>query len=123
LAKIKDLIGKYQGLVAEAARLKLSFFSGEPNIFKTFVEGRAQEAGITVNSLTPSKKGKDFYWESNISIRGFSPGYANIIKFIKALEAKNITTDSLRIRSDAQKKRTLEVTLKAFGISEAGDEK
>lgn len=117
LEKGKELIAKWQGVAKEIDTLTRGFFSKDPTLFKTFVEQQAKAANISVNSLSPLNKQKDFYLESTITIKGYSDAYANVAKFIQILESKNINTETLHVKADA-KKRNIDIVLKAFIMSE-----
>ncbi|MDP2922617.1 MAG: hypothetical protein Q8O30_02705 [Candidatus Omnitrophota bacterium] len=113
----KKLINNWQETNRQIRELADKFFAKDTSQFKTFVEQQAQSSGITVNSLVPSKQKKDFYLEVTISIKGTPGAYEDIVKFIKSLEDKNITTEMLRVSNDLygnQRKRNIEITLKSF---------
>lgn len=118
LERGKISIKKWQGLAVNIDTIKKNFFAKDTALFKTFVEQQVQAANISVNLLTPSKKQKDFYFDVAINIKGYTETYTNVVKFIKGLESKNITVESLRIVPDAQKRKLIEIVLRSYVIDE-----
>lgn len=119
LEKGKELVTKWTAVTRQIDTLTKTFIK-DTTAFKTLVEDQAKTSRINVNSLIPSKKEKDLYVEATINIKGYSNSYTDVVKFVKALEEKNIITDSLRIKADREDrdKRNIDVNFKSSVIND-----
>ncbi|MFA6281895.1 MAG: hypothetical protein WCY05_05285, partial [Candidatus Omnitrophota bacterium] len=97
-------------------KLAESFFSKNPSLFKTFVDQQSRKHNIVVSYLSPSRGQGEFYIESSLNLRASADSYKSIVSFIKALEEKRITTETLRIRNEANNRRSVEMSLRTYII-------
>lgn len=96
--------GKYNDLAKK-------FLSRDPLSFKRLVEAKANQFNITIDSLRPSHEDKGFYWGANI-ILNVSATYRDNVRFITALQGKNIAIKSLDMqRSRGAAKESIKMTL------------
>ncbi|MFO8052374.1 MAG: hypothetical protein R6U54_00205 [Candidatus Omnitrophota bacterium] len=122
LEKIKD---KKKGL--EQAKIELKrwetakdkynqltddFFKDDSITFKRYVEEKARNTKVTIDSLRTSRKEKDFYQEAAIQL-GLDSSYKNLVNFIRELEEKSIDIKSMSLQKARDKKLKSDLDLKA----------
>ena len=114
LEKGKLLIERWNAAALYYDKLAESFFSKDPSLFKTFVDQQSRKYNINVSSLNPSRGQEDFYIDSSLSLRASADSYASIVSFTKSLEEKKIIIETLRIRNEANNRRSVEMSTRTY---------
>lgn len=114
LEKGKLLIERWNIAALYYGKLAESFFSNDPSLFKTFVDQQSRKCNINVSYLSPSRRQEDFYIDSSLSLRASADSYASIVNFTKSLEEKKITIETLRIRNEANNRRSVEMSMRTY---------
>jgi hypothetical protein len=114
LEKGKLLIERWNIATLYYEKLADAFFSKDPSLFKTFVDQQSRKYNINVSYLSPSRRQEDFYIDSSLNLRASADSYASITSFMKALEEKKITVETLRIRNEGKNRRSVEMSLRTY---------
>jgi len=114
LDKGRELIDRWEMVSRQYEFLAKNFFAKDPAIFKQLVERQAQQVGINLGTLTPTKKEESFYWVAAINLKCYANSYENILSFVRGLEEKGVWVDILKIRRGLENRREAELFLKTY---------
>lgn len=114
LDKGKELIERWETISRQYEMAAKNFFTKDPAIFKQLVERQAQQVGINLGTLTPTKKEESFYWTAAVNLKCYANSYDNIVAFVRGLEEKGVLVDILKIRRGSENRREAEIYLKTY---------
>lgn len=98
--------------------------------FKRFVDSKAQETGLSVTYVGPSREDKKFYELATMNLKISSP-YSNVIDFLKLIEQNDIILDKITVQNKKHRtmgpkgyydktERVIEIIVKAY-IKKSGN--
>ncbi|MCF7872615.1 MAG: type 4a pilus biogenesis protein PilO [Candidatus Omnitrophica bacterium] len=88
------------------------FFKDNSIAFKRYVEEKAKNTNVTIDSLRTSRREKDFYQEAVIQL-GLDSSYKDLVNFIAELEKRNIDIKNMSLRKAKDKELRVNLDLKA----------
>ncbi|MCF7869679.1 MAG: type 4a pilus biogenesis protein PilO [Candidatus Omnitrophica bacterium] len=91
------------------------FFKDDSIAFKKYVEEKAKNTNVTIDSLRISRSEKDFYQEAVIQLK-LNSSYKDLVNFIRELEKKNIDIKKMSLKKVKDKKLRINLNLKAVLI-------
>ena len=96
IAKEKELVDRWLKSADAYSNIAARFFRKDPSLFKRFVEDSAQSNNIAINALSTTKNEETLLIDVKLTIHTQS-SYRNFLRFIKAVEEKNISVERLAI--------------------------
>lgn len=92
----RNLMDRWGMATTEYGTISKRFFEKDPAVFKRFVEDSAQSCNIAINSLSTAKSEEGVLLNVKLNIRAQS-SYKNLLRFVRALEEKNISVERMAI--------------------------
>ncbi|MCF7886873.1 MAG: hypothetical protein K9L71_00475 [Candidatus Omnitrophica bacterium] len=89
------------------------FFKDNSIAFKRYVEEKAKNTNVTIDSVRTSRSQKSFYQEAVIQL-GLDSSYKDLVNFIAELEKKNIDIKNVFLRKARDKELRVNLNLKAI---------
>jgi hypothetical protein len=114
----KTLIARWQEMDGEYDLIARNFFRKDPALFKRYVEDEARAAGVTINSLSPTRTEDSIIVTILMNLKT-SSSYRGFLSFITSLEEKNIGIERVFVTKSPDGKTINEdLTLRSFILKE-----
>ncbi|MCM8832112.1 MAG: hypothetical protein NC918_07980, partial [Candidatus Omnitrophica bacterium] len=113
----KKLFEEWQNAVSKYDNLANIFFEKDPSLFKKFVENKASDSGIKINSLTITQKDEERFLVVNLNLSVLS-FYKDLLKFLQSLEEKIIIVERMNIKKSTSRVLQSEIVLKSFVLKD-----
>ena len=109
----KELIEQWKIMSRKYEETKQGLFD-DPFTFKKFVESKARNHGIRIETFRPTEKDSGFFLEGNIEL-SFAAAYSDTVKFVSSLKEKNIKVIRITM-NQSQDVGLVDVRLRLEGI-------
>lgn len=118
--KDRDKVKEYEELIDQWTILNRKYnetkkgLFDDPFTFKKFVEGKARNHDIRIETFRPSEEDKGFFLQENIEL-SFRATYRDAVEFVSSLKEKNIKVIRITMNQSGSK-GTVDVRLRLEGI-------